>query len=67
VLRDHARQTLANFKVPKRFVLMDELPRLKNDKIDRLALRTEAARLIAADTSRPSRNLRDRGGVLDEK
>jgi acyl-CoA synthetase (AMP-forming)/AMP-acid ligase II len=51
-LSEHARQRLANFKVPKRFVLVDELPRLKNDKIDRLALRTEAARLVASDEKR---------------
>jgi acyl-CoA synthetase (AMP-forming)/AMP-acid ligase II len=48
-LSEHARQRLANFKVPKRFVLVDELPRLKNDKIDRLTLRSQAARLVASE------------------
>jgi acyl-CoA synthetase (AMP-forming)/AMP-acid ligase II len=48
-LSEHARQRLANFKVPKRFVLVDELPRLGNDKVDRLTLRSEAARLVASE------------------
>ena len=45
-LREHARERLANYKVPKRFVLVDELPRLANEKVDRMALRERAASLV---------------------
>ena len=38
----HCREELARYKVPKRFVVLDELPRLPVGKIDRAALRTRA-------------------------
>ena len=38
-LREHARERLANYKVPKRLLLVDALPRLPNGKVDRLSLR----------------------------
>ena len=41
-LRSYARQRLANYKVPKRFVLVDRLPQLPNGKFDKVALRAQA-------------------------
>jgi acyl-CoA synthetase (AMP-forming)/AMP-acid ligase II len=38
-LREHARERLANYKVPKRLLLVDALPRLPNGKVDKLSLR----------------------------
>ncbi|WP_053204135.1 class I adenylate-forming enzyme family protein [Jiangella muralis] len=46
VLRDFAAQRLANYKIPKRFGLVPELPLLSNGKVDRKAL----ARLARAET-----------------
>jgi acyl-CoA synthetase (AMP-forming)/AMP-acid ligase II len=50
-LRAHARDRLANYKVPKRFVIVDALPQLPNGKPDKLRLRelarTEASHSIA--------------------
>jgi acyl-CoA synthetase (AMP-forming)/AMP-acid ligase II len=43
-LRVHAHASLANYKVPKRFVVLDRLPLLVNGKPDRRLLRTEARR-----------------------
>src|SRR3546814_13800234 len=37
-LRAHARAPLANYKVPKRFLFLDELPRLPIGKLDKRAL-----------------------------
>jgi acyl-CoA synthetase (AMP-forming)/AMP-acid ligase II len=49
-LANYARERLANYKVPKTFVVRHHLPRLANGKIDRLALRAEAAgRFAPAD------------------
>src|SRR5690606_15194613 len=42
-LRTHARQRLANYKVPKRFVVLDKLPRLPIGKVDKQALLAMAA------------------------
>lgn len=42
-LRTHMREKVANYKVPKRFIRIDELPRLANGKIDKGALRARAA------------------------
>jgi acyl-CoA synthetase (AMP-forming)/AMP-acid ligase II len=42
-LRDHARRHLANYKVPKRFVIRSDLPMTPSGKIDVIALRREAA------------------------
>lgn len=44
-LETHCRATLANYKIPKHFVLTSELPMLPIGKIDRLALR-ECARTL---------------------
>jgi acyl-CoA synthetase (AMP-forming)/AMP-acid ligase II len=41
-LKAYARQRLANYKVPKRFVLVDTLPQLPNGKFDKVALRAQA-------------------------
>jgi len=41
-LRVYCRERLANYKVPKRFVIRSELPRLPIGKIDKVSLRTEA-------------------------
>jgi acyl-CoA synthetase (AMP-forming)/AMP-acid ligase II len=35
------RERLANYKVPKRFTVMSELPRLANGKLDKMSLRRE--------------------------
>lgn len=42
-LREHVRRQLANYKVPKRFVFIEEMPRLAIGKIDKQALRARAA------------------------
>ena len=39
------RARLANYKIPKRFVIRDELPLLPIGKLDKTALRAEALRL----------------------
>lgn len=41
-LRAHCRASLANFKVPKRFVIRSRLPLLATGKVDKVALRNEA-------------------------
>lgn len=41
-LRAHARRRLANYKVPKRFEVVGELPQLPNGKVDKEVLRTLA-------------------------
>jgi acyl-CoA synthetase (AMP-forming)/AMP-acid ligase II len=53
-LRAFARERLANYKVPKRFVFLDALPLLPNGKYDKVRMRSEAAALSPqrADTSR---------------
>ena len=43
-LRAHLRERLANYKIPKRLYFLDELPRLPVGKIDKQALREQAAR-----------------------
>jgi acyl-CoA synthetase (AMP-forming)/AMP-acid ligase II len=48
-LRAHARERLANYKVPKRFVVVDELPQLPNGKADKVRLRAQA-RAIAYES-----------------
>lgn len=42
-LSDHARTTLASFKVPKRFVIVDDLPRNASGKILKRELRQSAS------------------------
>jgi acyl-CoA synthetase (AMP-forming)/AMP-acid ligase II len=49
-LRDFARQRLANYKVPKRFVVVADLPRLANGKFDKVSLRSHARRAAEADS-----------------
>lgn len=44
-LLDYARSQLANYKVPKLFVIRRELPLLPNGKFDKLRLREEAGQL----------------------
>lgn len=45
-LEAHCRDSLANYKIPKRFALVTELPLLPTGKVDRMALR-ERARMLA--------------------
>ena len=40
VLRPLVRERLSGYKVPERWVVLDELPRNANGKVDRKALRT---------------------------
>jgi acyl-CoA synthetase (AMP-forming)/AMP-acid ligase II len=42
----YLRSRLANYKVPKRFVVMTELPQLANGKVDRVRLRQQAKALV---------------------
>jgi acyl-CoA synthetase (AMP-forming)/AMP-acid ligase II len=46
-IQSHCRQRLANYKIPKRFFIRDSLPMLAVGKVDKAALRTEAAALAA--------------------
>src|SRR5579872_3439934 len=46
-LKSYARERLANYKVPKRFVVMDELPQLPNGKFDKVTLRARAREGVA--------------------
>ena len=41
-LQTHCRERLANYKIPKRFVIEPDLPRLPVGKVDKLALRRRA-------------------------
>jgi acyl-CoA synthetase (AMP-forming)/AMP-acid ligase II len=50
-LRDHCRAQLANYKVPKRFIVQDQLPVLSVGKIDKVALREAALRELEASFS----------------
>lgn len=51
-LQAHCRTMLASYKMPRHFFLLseEELPTLGSGKIDRQALRTQAAALTAAET-----------------
>ena len=46
-IEGHCRGKLANYKVPKRFVIRPSLPMLAVGKVDKTALRTEATALAA--------------------
>lgn len=46
-LAAHCRENLANYKVPKRFILTDAMPLLPIGKLDRQALKAKAAELVA--------------------
>jgi len=41
-LREHCREHLANYKVPKKFVITSDLPTLPNGKVDKKALQNRA-------------------------
>jgi len=45
-LREHARGQLANYKVPKRFEVVDRLPQLPNGKFDKVAMRRRAREAV---------------------
>jgi acyl-CoA synthetase (AMP-forming)/AMP-acid ligase II len=50
-LRSYCRESLANYKLPKSITVLDTLPILRNEKLDRLTL-TELA--LAAQTPEPA-------------
>ena len=50
-LEAHCRENLANYKIPKRFFLVRELPLLPIGKVDKVALRKQAAEDIANATA----------------
>jgi acyl-CoA synthetase (AMP-forming)/AMP-acid ligase II len=41
-LRDYCSERLANYKVPKAITVLEELPRLRNEKVDKVSLRQMA-------------------------
>ena len=41
-IEEFARERLANYKIPKRFVIRDELPEVEVGKVDRVRLSREA-------------------------
>jgi acyl-CoA synthetase (AMP-forming)/AMP-acid ligase II len=45
-LVEYLRPRLANYKIPKRFVFVTELPQLPNGKVDKIVLRERAKSLI---------------------
>lgn len=45
-LESLCREKLANYKVPKRFFIRQNLPLLANGKIDKAALRGEAKKIL---------------------
>jgi acyl-CoA synthetase (AMP-forming)/AMP-acid ligase II len=45
-LKGYCRERLANYKIPKRFVVVDELPQLRNGKVDRIRLRHDACDVV---------------------
>jgi len=49
-LKAYARERLANYKIPKRFLLVESLPALPVGKIDKRALRARALALVCAGT-----------------
>lgn len=44
VIEEFARERLANYKIPKRFVIRDQLPEMEVGKVDRVTLTKEAER-----------------------
>jgi acyl-CoA synthetase (AMP-forming)/AMP-acid ligase II len=42
----YCRQRLANYKIPKRFIVREDLPLLPIGKIDKGSLREEALRML---------------------
>jgi acyl-CoA synthetase (AMP-forming)/AMP-acid ligase II/enoyl-CoA hydratase/carnithine racemase len=64
-LRAHARERLANYKVPKRTILIGELPRLPIGKIDKRRLREIArSRINEPSAASPAASERDSRGML---
>ncbi len=51
-LRSFTRSLLANYKVPKRFVFVDQLPELPNGKFNKVVLRERAREMAAGDRGR---------------
>lgn len=54
-LRESQQGRLANYKVPKRFIFMSELPMLPVGKADKVRLRTEARREVEQAQIRPEK------------
>lgn len=46
VLDSHCRERLANYKIPKRYIMVDALPMLPVGKVDKVALRRQVAGLV---------------------
>jgi acyl carrier protein len=53
-LREHLRASLPDFMVPSHFVVLREMPRTPNQKIDRRMLPSPAAVAIVAPSARPA-------------
>src|SRR3546814_6954353 len=53
VLREHLRGRLANYKIPKRFVFIDALPRLPVGKVDKKALQAISADQMRSEEHTP--------------
>jgi len=51
-IRDFLKSRIANYKVPKNFIIQDELPKLPNSKIDKMGLRTLASAQTELDLAR---------------
>jgi acyl-CoA synthetase (AMP-forming)/AMP-acid ligase II len=49
----HCRENLANYKIPKKFLILDAMPLLPIGKIDKVGLKQRAAVDYAADAERP--------------
>ena len=49
-LKSHSKTLLANYKVPKNFVFVEELPKLATGKIDKVSLGVEAKSLTPERT-----------------
>jgi acyl-CoA synthetase (AMP-forming)/AMP-acid ligase II len=54
-LRSYCRGSLANYKVPKSITVLDALPILRNEKVDRLTLRELALAAQTPDPTSPSK------------
>lgn len=55
-LLGHCRGRLANYKIPKRFVIRDSLPMLAVGKVDKAALRKEALAILGDGPNPPSQS-----------
>ena len=52
-LRSFARSLLANYKVPKRFVPVEQMPELPNGKFNKVLLREQARELAESGAEGP--------------